>query len=1083
MVDGLTVSELLTQMTETIRQALSPAEDDAASILDFDSDAEMDDNLDFLDDEEWSSPKRGTRHFAPPSHSANPNTSEEHSVLRAKISEDLRQAKLAGFKAGYLGNVGGNIIVCISCRIAKLGISEEVMQAWGVRPRQYLVFLIRYQDQYFDLDQILHNDKDGASMNPEMQVSLCDSYKPSYSAAMNAFRNISTLDAQSSKTTPPGQEPNDHTLIYSFISKPLNVLMNERFIKILGYRFSYGLEWSAAELFYNDNQGKSTHSEDPIDDRYISSEMHEAPTTTLPGLVTADHVKQIVSFSTKSFPLIGMQFVLRHFVRCTEFCLVCHCKTNAGFEALKPYVCSKSLCLFQYMALGFGPSLEWEIMSQPYVVDLLVSFTYCAASSQRLKDFPVGLAILVPSEVQYPYARGTSVLNPRDPKLPADSYSAEFNGSKMELKFQKPDTYSPLCIGEWVMVTLRNCKVNFHCRVQDTSLWPIVNLTEPIQVSRQNQHDGLNLKVPHGLEDVWVFPYKENFDSNSEERKRSLITTLLDTLPDVEEMRDFLMKQDSTEPSLAKWRERISKSALDVLRWIVASNRSCIIQDHQSTPSKEANSKYKSINETRVSGMEGYMQFRFAQGAPDKEQRFVDAVADATGRLKLTSPTLFAWHGSPLSNWHGILREGLHFKQVSHGRAYGNGVYLSPDFHVSSAYMNSFYADAGQPWAKSKLKITSAISLNEVVNSPSEFVSQSPHLVVSKLDWIQPRYLFVRCGSIPEPQGPPGVEKPSIFYHQDPKYTAKGPNSRAVNIPITAINQRRRPQHANAGGKKRGFFASLKVNEEDSDAEVSEATDDEDLEILRPVVGEVETRHVDKQLKIESMPQGLSCTPKTDFVPGSLSGASLPLLAAPSYATTGATKALQRDLSATLKIQQKEPLHELGWYIDSNLISTVYQWIVELHSFDPSLPLAADLKAAGLTSVVMELRFSKDYPMSPPFARIIRPRFLGFMHGGGGHVTAGGALCMELLTNSGWSAVSSIESVLLQIRLALSSTEPKPARLEMNQCGRGGKVREYAVGEAVDAFIRACRAHGWEVPKEFDRMGMLELAKPDSEMN
>lgn len=27
-----------------------------------------------------------------------------------------------------------------------------------------------------------------------------------------------------------------------------------------------------------------------------------------------------------------------------------------------------------------------------------------------------------------------------------------------------------------------------------------------------------------------------------------------------------------------------------------------------------------------------------------------------------------------------------------------------------------------------------------------------------------------------------------------------------------------------------------------------------------------------------------------------------------------------------------------------------------------------------------------------------RPRFLSFMNGGGGHVTAGGAICMQLLT-------------------------------------------------------------------------------------
>lgn len=68
---------------------------------------------------------------------------------------------------------------------------------------------------------------------------------------------------------------------------------------------------------------------------------------------------------------------------------------------------------------------------------------------------------------------------------------------------------------------------------------------------------------------------------------------------------------------------------------------------------------------------------------------------------------------------------------------------------------------------------------------------------------------------------------------------------------------------------------------------------------------------------------------------------------------------------------------------------------------------------------------------------------------------------MELLTNSGWSAVSNIESVLLQVRLAMMSTDPRPARLDKHARG------DYGVGEAVEAYIRACQTHGWEVPPDF----------------
>ena len=198
------------------------------------------------------------------------------------------------------------------------------------------------------------------------------------------------------------------------------------------------------------------------------------------------------------------------------------------------------------------------------------------------------------------------------------------------------------------------------------------------------------------------------------------------------------------------------------------------------------------------------------------------------------------------------------------------------------------------------------------------------------------------------------------------------------------------------------------------------------------------------------------------------------MLSPPSYATPSATLRLNKELQAILKVQEATPLHELGWYIDVELVTNVYQWIVELHSFEPSLPLAQDMKTAGLTSIVLELRFGKDYPHSPPFVRVIKPRFLPFIRGGGGHVTGGGAMCMELLTNSGWSAVSSIESVLLQVRMAMMNLEPKPARLEdLTRAARGS----YGTGEAIEAYIRACQAHGWQIPKDFSDFGMAKSAE------
>ena len=55
-------------------------------------------------------------------------------------------------------------------------------------------------------------------------------------------------------------------------------------------------------------------------------------------------------------------------------------------------------------------------------------------------------------------------------------------------------------------------------------------------------------------------------------------------------------------------------------------------------------------------------------------------------------------------------------------------------------------------------------------------------------------------------------------------------------------------------------------------------------------------------------------------------------------------------------------------------------WDVELLDFDPGSLLARDLQQYARQCrcrpvVEVEMKFPKDYPMTPPFVRIVRPRF------------------------------------------------------------------------------------------------------------
>lgn len=182
--------------------------------------------------------------------------------------------------------------------------------------------------------------------------------------------------------------------------------------------------------------------------------------------------------------------------------------------------------------------------------------------------------------------------------------------------------------------------------------------------------------------------YNLNFDEISENQKAATMVMLLETIPSIAEMRIYLKQQKHlSQPSLQSWTDRISPAALGLLRWIIASNRSCIVQV-DVTPGQEDNSEFvkKSRPDEKVSNMEGYVQFRFAQGAPDKEHRFHKALEETTGRHNSVYPTLFAWHGSALDNWHSIIRSGLDFKETQNGRAYGDGVYHSLDFTTSTGY-------------------------------------------------------------------------------------------------------------------------------------------------------------------------------------------------------------------------------------------------------------------------------------------------------------------------------------------------------------------------------------------------------------
>lgn len=1001
--------------------------------------------------------------------------------FNAGIRSELSRLKVAGFRVSCCTSpfdFARDFYLTVSCRIAKLNISEDALAAWGLAREKYILLMFHFTDGYKTTAEILAESEHGRS-TVSYRLAVSTKWKGPRQDTIDSFSTAHDRDyhkiAQSDNplvNDHDGSDSQPASLEKFFIDRPLIEMMNGPFINVMRLRQKYNFSWDGAERFCQDHQA-SANGPALVDERYYRPD--PIVWRTQPSLRVGDHFA--IGGAERVFPLVAMEFMLRHLVQCTDFCLVCHTKLDSEFEALKPYVCSKPLCLYQYMALGFGPSIEHEILSQPYVVDLLVSFCYTRAIANKLEDLPIGMGLTVPS----PSYIDTVTILGSSPGQPMHSYTsnafaaahpsqklgAVYDEMTQQLTFPNAAdaemlrSYKP---ADWVVIDYERVgstglmeQLCMHRRITSTALSPTFQLA-PSQNDQRAFSAGPTPPVTAnggaGIQ-VSVSPFHTKFDDISKAHQSKTIIYLLNTLPSVSKMKVALLANRTK--SVAQICTDVSPAALGILRWIIASNRSCIvaIDDLQSGI---VNAK------DRCAGMPGFMQFRFAQGAPDKEQRFMEAVKATQTRLRTQTPTLWAWHGSSMENWHSIIREGLHYKAVVNGRAYGDGIYNALDVNISLGYSANRSTDPSVKlgWKSSELNMSTALSLNEIVNAPSEFKSHSPYLVVGNVDWVQTRILFVKCNvqNTKALEDVPGAQ-PDEVLEQDQRFCSKGTAGPKLIIPANAISasRRKQPGRVSKGLKKikllSGFGAAIDDIEE---VFMSDTSDDED----RLLYTEPPDRPVSLG-KGKAVVSGSSMT--TDFVPGSLDVSKLPCLPLPPFATPQASKALSRALKELQKQQNTTPTAELGWHLCEEALDNIYQWIVELHTFDPAIPLYTDLKKKDLTSVVMELRFGPSYPFSPPFIRVIKPRFLSFIQGGGGHVTAGGSLCMELLTNDGWSAVSSIEAVLLQVKMAISSVDPRPARLPP------GSVGEYSAGEAIEAYKRACMTHGWTVPPDLLQIG------------
>jgi len=157
-------------------------------------------------------------------------------------------------------------------------------------------------------------------------------------------------------------------------------------------------------------------------------------------------------------------------------------------------------------------------------------------------------------------------------------------------------------------------------------------------------------------------------------------------------------------------------------------------------------------------------------------------------------------------------------------------------------------------------------------------------------------------------------------------------------------------------------------------------------------------------------------------------------------------QATQRISSELTHIMKTEPAKQ-GYSVEP-VGDNLYLWELKFFNFDPNDEIAKDLKRMHKDHILLHIAFPPTYPLNPPFVRVIRPRFVFRT----GHVTVGGSICTELLTNTGWSPANTIEAVIVSVRAQFMEGG---ARLDMTN------KHDYTEAEAKEAFNRMVQVHGW----------------------
>ncbi|KAH8293196.1 hypothetical protein KR044_011291 [Drosophila immigrans] len=186
------------------------------------------------------------------------------------------------------------------------------------------------------------------------------------------------------------------------------------------------------------------------------------------------------------------------------------------------------------------------------------------------------------------------------------------------------------------------------------------------------------------------------------------------------------------------------------------------------------------------------------------------------------------------------------------------------------------------------------------------------------------------------------------------------------------------------------------LSEKDRDNGISDVESESDYLDLE------ETSSCDKlDVKLEEMLKKLVIKQRQEHTQGTVFG------------SPSATDRLMKELRIIYRSDTfKENMYSVELVNDS-----VYEWNVSINTVDKDSQLSADMfhlkQIDGEGVIKLNFTFNDNYPFSPPFVRVVYPIIVG------GYVLSGGAICMELLANSGWNSAYTVEALIIQIAATL----------------------------------------------------------------